>query len=161
MPVSVPTTTTRIFAKNPNRSYVIRQGKPYDESITGLRKVAPRASVLKLLLLLTSFHFVVHLTNSNRMPSISNGPARSHSSAGRITAGLLLSFLALSPLSAVLAASPDPLRATHITDNILAPGPFIGGGSGDGGVRGGGAHTFVSFPEFPRALSRSLKLLKA
>lgn len=96
------------------------------------------------------------------MPSISNEPARSHSSAGRITAGLLLSFLALSPLSAVLAASPDPLRATHITDNILAPGPFIGGGSGDGGaIRGGGAHTFVSFLEFPRALLCSVKLLKA
>ncbi|RPB13545.1 alpha/beta-hydrolase [Morchella conica CCBAS932] len=78
------------------------------------------------------------------MPSISNEPARSHSSAGRITAGLLLLFLALSPLSAVLAASPDPLRATHITDNILAPGPFIGGGSGDrGAIRGGGAHTFT------------------
>lgn len=38
LPVSVPTTPRVLYLRQePQRSYVIRQGKPYDESITGPR----------------------------------------------------------------------------------------------------------------------------
>lgn len=82
------------------------------------------------------------------MPYISLDSSQSCSSAGRITARLLFSFLALSPLSTV-TASPDPipLRATALPD-IFGPGPVIGGGSGTSGGEGG--HTFVGIPELYR-----------
>lgn len=79
---------------------------------------------------------------------ISLDSSRSCSSASRITARLLFSFLALSPLS-VVTASPDPipLRATALPD-IFGPGPVIGGGEGASGGEGG--QTFVDIPELHR-----------
>lgn len=93
---------------------------------------------------------------------LSMGPTRPRSSAGRATAKLLLSFLALSPLS-VVTASPDPipppLRATALPDDIFGPGPVIGGGSGEGGAGGGeGRHTFVGVPKLCRVTQSSGKL---
>lgn len=78
------------------------------------------------------------------MPYISFDSKRPCSSAGRITARLLFSFLALSPLSVVKASPDPPLRAT----DIFGPGPVIGGGLGGGGASGG--HTFVGVPELRR-----------
>lgn len=121
------------------------------QSLNHVLKPIPRPSrhLFLYLLLLTTV-----LTQSYKMPYISLDSTRPCSSAGRITARLLFSFLALSPLS-VVAASPDPvpppLRATALPDNIFGPGPAIGGGSGERGTsRGEGGHTFVGVPKLHR-----------
>lgn len=95
------------------------------------------------------------------MRSLSLDSSRPCSSAGRITARLLFSFLALSQFSAVTASLdpiPPPLRATALPDNIFGPGPVVGGGSGEGEAGGGGGHTFVSVPELYRVTHSSGKL---
>ena len=75
-------------------------------------------------------------------------PARSYSSAGRITAKLFLSFLLLSPVTVAVANSPptpNQADAAVIPDHIFAPGPAIGGDGNPSG-RAGGTHEFVRFP---------------
>ncbi|KAL7266735.1 putative lipase atg15 [Rhizina undulata] len=76
------------------------------------------------------------------MASFSTPERRSCTSAGRITAKLLLSFLALSPV----AAAPDPLPPLQlpiVPGDISTPGPVIGGGNGHSGGVIEGEHTFT------------------